>query len=333
MSRVLDVRDLRVSFPAPGGGRLHPVDGVSFTLDRGETLALVGESGCGKSLTSLALLRLVPPPGRVDAGSVIRLGDTDVLTLEGEALRQVRGRRIGMIFQDPMTSLNPVFTVGDQIAEGGPGTSASLEAPRRASGRAALLQEVGIPDPRGAARRLPAPAERRHAAAGDDRDRARRRARDPGRRRADDRARRDGAGADPGSARRLRAEPRDGGPADHPRPGHRGGPRRPGRGDVRRADRRGGADGGSCSPARRTRTPSGLFASVPRISGPVQRLTPIRGTVPPPTAWPTGCRFRPRCPEAFDQVRAARRSCFPSEATTGCGAGWRTGGGERIRCP
>ena len=118
MTRVLDVRDLRVSFPIAGGRRIHPVDGVSFSLDRGETLALVGESGCGKSLTSLALLRLVPAPGRVDAGSVIRLGETDVLALEGEALRRIRGKRIGMIFQDPMTSLNPVFTVGDQIVEG-----------------------------------------------------------------------------------------------------------------------------------------------------------------------------------------------------------------------
>ena len=90
-----------------GPGRVYPVDGVSFTLDRGETLALVGESGCGKSLTSLALLRLVPAPGRIEDGSAIRLGDTDVLALEGEALRRIRGRRIGMIFQDPMTSLNP----------------------------------------------------------------------------------------------------------------------------------------------------------------------------------------------------------------------------------
>ena len=99
MTRVLDVRDLRISFPASDGRRFHPVDGVSFSLDRGETLALVGESGCGKSLTSLALLRLIPPPGRIDAGSAIRLGETDVLTLEGEALRQIRGRRIGIRFR------------------------------------------------------------------------------------------------------------------------------------------------------------------------------------------------------------------------------------------
>jgi ABC-type dipeptide/oligopeptide/nickel transport system ATPase component len=122
------------------------VDGVSFTLDRGETLALVGESGCGKSLTGLSLLRLVPPAGRIEAGSRIALGDTDLLTLKGDALRRIRGRRIGMIFQDPMSSLNPVFKVGDQIAEG---ILAHFDVPRReARERAvALLQEVGIPDP------------------------------------------------------------------------------------------------------------------------------------------------------------------------------------------
>src|SRR5687768_5467674 len=118
MSRALDVDNLRISFPDGGGGRVYPVDGVSFTLERGKTLALVGESGCGKSLTSLALLRLVPTPGRIEEGSRILLGDTDVLGLKGESLRRIRGRRIGMVFQDPMTSLNPVFTVGDQIAEG-----------------------------------------------------------------------------------------------------------------------------------------------------------------------------------------------------------------------
>ena len=106
----------------------------------------MGESGCGKSLTSLALLRLVPPPGRIEEGSSIRLGDTDVLALEGDALRRIRGRRIGMIFQDPMTSLNPVFTVGNQIAEG---VRAHFDVSRAEARQRALklLQEVGIPDP------------------------------------------------------------------------------------------------------------------------------------------------------------------------------------------
>jgi ABC-type dipeptide/oligopeptide/nickel transport system ATPase component len=125
---------------------VYPVDGVSFWLNRGETLALVGESGCGKSLTSLALLQLVPAPGRIEPGSAIQLGDMDVLALRGEALRQIRGRRIGMIFQDPMTSLNPVFTVGDQIVEG---IHAHFKISRTAARDRALhlLQEVGIPDP------------------------------------------------------------------------------------------------------------------------------------------------------------------------------------------
>jgi ABC-type dipeptide/oligopeptide/nickel transport system ATPase component len=148
MSRVLGVENLRISFPAARDTRVYPVDGVSFGLERGQTLALVGESGCGKSLTSLALLQLVPSPGRIESGSRITLGNEDVLALKGEALRRIRGRRIGMIFQDPMTSLNPVFTVGDQIVEG---ILAHFRVPRSEARERALhlLQEVGIPDPRG----------------------------------------------------------------------------------------------------------------------------------------------------------------------------------------
>ena len=98
MTPLLEVRDLRVSFPGRHG-RVQPVDGVSFTVGHGETVALVGESGSGKSLTSLALLQLIPPRGRIEQGSVVCLGGTDLLPLTGEALRRVRGRRIGMVFR------------------------------------------------------------------------------------------------------------------------------------------------------------------------------------------------------------------------------------------
>lgn len=111
MSPLLEVENLRITFPS-SGATSRPVDGVSFSLSKGELLAVVGESGCGKSLTALALLRLVPPPGQILPGSVIRLEGTDVLALGAAELRSIRGRRVGMIFQDPMTSLNPVFKIG-----------------------------------------------------------------------------------------------------------------------------------------------------------------------------------------------------------------------------
>jgi oligopeptide/dipeptide ABC transporter ATP-binding protein len=121
------------------------IDGVSFTVDRGEVLGLVGESGCGKSMTALCLMRLVPPPGRISAGRVV-FGGTDLLTLPERAMRRVRGARIGMIFQEPMTALNPVLTAGFQIAE-------AIRVHRAVSAREAsrraieLLAEVGIPEP------------------------------------------------------------------------------------------------------------------------------------------------------------------------------------------
>jgi peptide/nickel transport system ATP-binding protein len=299
MTRVLDVRDLRISFPASDGRRFHPVDGVSFSLDRGETLALVGESGCGKSLTSLALLRLIPPPGRIDPGSAIRLGETDVLTLEGEALRQIRGRRIGMIFQDPMTSLNPVFTAGDQIAEAVRAHLRVSKAEARERARA-LLQEVGIPDP---VERLDAYP---HQLSGGMRQRvmiAIALAAEPDILVADE----------PTTALDVTVQAQILEVLDELR-------RRRGMAVLLithdlgivagRADRVAVMYAGQIVEEATTADlfarPShpytqGLFASVPRITGPMQRLTPIRGTVPPPTAWPDGCRFRPRCPQAFEK--------------------------------
>jgi peptide/nickel transport system ATP-binding protein len=113
---LLTVEDLRTYFDLRQG-TVKAVDGIGFTLAPHETLAIVGESGCGKSMTALSLMRLVPdPPGRI-AGGKVELGGVDLLSLDEEAMRAVRGRDIAMIFQEPMTSLNPVLTIGDQIAE------------------------------------------------------------------------------------------------------------------------------------------------------------------------------------------------------------------------
>ena len=112
---TLTITGLRTEFLTPEGP-LAAVDGVDLAIPRGSIVGLVGESGCGKSVTALSVLGLVPPAGRVAAGE-IRFGETDLRTLGEGALRKLRGNRIAMIFQDPMTSLNPVFTVGQQIAE------------------------------------------------------------------------------------------------------------------------------------------------------------------------------------------------------------------------
>jgi peptide/nickel transport system ATP-binding protein len=113
---VLDVKGLRTVF-FTSSGLFKAVDDVSFSVRRGETLAIVGESGCGKSVTALSVMRLVPdPPGRIVGGSVMLEG-TDLLTLDESEMRAIRGNRISMIFQEPMTSLNPVMRIGDQITE------------------------------------------------------------------------------------------------------------------------------------------------------------------------------------------------------------------------
>ena len=114
MAPLLSVERLETQF-ATSQGVLRAVDGISFTIERGEVLGLVGESGCGKSVTSLSIMRLVPPPGRIAAGRVLLEGE-DLLAKDVEAMRQVRGARIAMVFQEPMTSLNPVFSIGDQIS-------------------------------------------------------------------------------------------------------------------------------------------------------------------------------------------------------------------------
>ena len=114
---LLDIQDLRVSF-CSRDTIARAVDGISFSIGKGETLGLVGESGCGKSVTALSILRLIPdPPGKIEGGRIIFEGRGDLLSLPEGKMRDVRGNEISMIFQEPMTSLNPVFTCGYQIAE------------------------------------------------------------------------------------------------------------------------------------------------------------------------------------------------------------------------
>jgi peptide/nickel transport system ATP-binding protein len=142
---LLEVKGLRTSF-FTRDGIVRAVDGIDFHVDRGEIMGLVGESGCGKSVTSLSIMRLVAPPGRVEAGEVVFDGQ-DLLKLRDREMRGIRGERISMIFQQPTSSLNPVYDVGMQVGE-------MLELHRQMKRKDAreraleLLQMVGIPDPR-----------------------------------------------------------------------------------------------------------------------------------------------------------------------------------------
>jgi len=298
MTPLLEVANLRVVFPGLHGP-VHPVDGVGFTVRRGEMLAIVGESGCGKSLSCLAILGLIPHPGRLDPGSRILLDGINLPDLDQEAIRRIRGRRVGLVFQDPTTSLNPVFTIGRQLEEAirthAPGSPAVVR--ERATG---LLAEVGIPDPAGRLGAYP------HELSGGLRQRvmiALALSGEPDLLLADE----------PTSALdvTIQAQVLDLLAELQARRGmgillitHDLGV------VAGRADRvvvmyagqvveESPAAGLFTSPAHPyTR---GLFGSVPRLDQPVDRLRPIGGTVPTPAAWPTGCRFHPRCPDAVSR--------------------------------
>src|ERR1043166_7184364 len=164
---LLEVKELHTEFRT-GAGVVRAVDGISYTVDPGETVAIVGESGSGKSVSALSVMRLIPdPPGRVTAGEVW-FGGRDLMTLSEEEMRRIRGGEIGMVFQEPMTSLNPVLTIGRQITE-------TIEQHRRREAAAAG----------------------RGAAGHHYRHRPRLRPQADHRRRADHRARCDDPGADP----------------------------------------------------------------------------------------------------------------------------------------
>jgi oligopeptide/dipeptide ABC transporter ATP-binding protein len=295
MNPLLAVQDLRVTFPG-SGNEIAPVDGVTFSIDPGETLALVGESGSGKTLTSLALVRLVPPPGRIAAGS-IRFGGTDLLALAPASLRQVRGRRIGMVFQDPMTSLNPVLSVGDQISETirAHFPASRAEARRRSE---ALLLEVGLGDSAGTYKSYP------HQLSGGMRQRAMLAialAGEPELLVADE----------PTSALDVTIQAQILALLDQLKASHRMSVLLishdlgvvAGRSD-RVAVMYAGRIVEEAPTARLFASPAhpytrGLLASLPRLRGPRRPLQAIPGVVPRPEAWPAGCRFHPRCSQAM----------------------------------
>ncbi|WP_421321450.1 ABC transporter ATP-binding protein [Aeromonas veronii] len=143
---ILEVRDLEVEF-AVDDGKIKVLDGVSFKVAPGQTLGIVGESGCGKSVTSLAIMGLLPKPhGQVVAGS-IRFQGEELLSLAPDQLYKVRGNRISMIFQEPMTALNPVQTVGEQLMEVFRLHRPEYDKAQRRAAAIAMLQKVGIPEP------------------------------------------------------------------------------------------------------------------------------------------------------------------------------------------
>lgn len=294
---VLQVNDLSVSFPG-AAGPVVPVDGVSLFLEQGKTLALVGESGCGKSLTALSLLRLLPRGAVLAADSSIKLQGLEVTSMNEARLRRLRGAEMAMVFQDPMTSLNPVYTAGSQITE-------AIRAHLRVSASEArdralaLLEEVGIADPRDGLDRYP------HELSGGMRQRimiAMALACDPRVLIADE----------PTTALDVTVQAQILEILDRLRETH----------DMAvllithdlgivagRADRVAVMYAGRivelATTAQLFDRPThpytrALLDSVPRLTGPLERLEPIGGTVPSPATWPPGCRFHPRCPRAFE---------------------------------
>src|SRR4029079_18116608 len=293
---LLSVEDLRTYFHT-GSAVAKSVDGVSFTVAPGETLGIVGESGGGKSVTALSILRLIQQPGRIERGSKIMFEGNDLVTVDDAAMREIRGNRISMIFQEPMSALNPVFTVGDQVAEVARihGTGSRQEAWDRA---VEMLSLTGIPDPEERAKNYP------HQLPGGMRQRVL-------------------------SAMALIMSPALV-IADEPTTAldvtiqaqilellvdlqkkfgtsillitHD-------LGVVAETASRvivmyGGevveeASVGELFAASHHPYTEGLLNAMPQVGQERERLATIPGTVPPPTAWPTGCRFHERCPHAW----------------------------------
>ena len=291
---LLQVEDLTVQFRTHEG-TVYAVNGISFELEEGERLGLVGESGCGKSVTNLAIMRLLPKPaGRIEGGQVIFDGQ-NIVELREEEIRDIRGRDIAMIFQDPMTSLNPVLTIEEQMVETIRAHKKVVEGRCPEPGDRAP-RDGRDPRPGGAADELPAPVLGRDAPAGDDRH-------GPGARAEAARSR---TSRRPRSTSRSRPRSSSSSSGSRPRrgtalilithdlgvvAGHDPADQR----DVRRVHRR---DGHHRGPVRRPSHPYtvGLLHSIPRLDAVEgEELIPIEGRPPDMRLAPVGCPFAPRC--------------------------------------
>ncbi len=311
---LLEARNLSISFPGEPD-RVRVVDGIDITIARGETLAIVGESGSGKSMTALALMRLVPKPGAIDAGSSIKFEGRELLGLSVPAMRQVRGGQIAMIFQEPMTSLNPVASVGAQVIE----AILLHEAISQREARARALDMfklVGIPD---ADKRLDAYP---HQLSGGLKQRAM-------------------------IAMALAMRPKLL-IADEPTTALDATIRAQILAVIRDvAERTGTAvliithdfgvvnevadrvavmyagefieEGTRHELLRHPRHPytQGLLRSIPRPEARGDRLEEIKGVVPRPGHWPTGCRFHTRCPYVFERCKVEHSKRTAVSATQG----------------
>ena len=252
--KILSIRDLSIAF-GTGKREVLAVDRVSFDIIKGETLALVGESGSGKSVTALSVMKLLPYPAAHHPSGSITFEGRELLTMPEEEIRHVRGNEIAIIFQEPMTSLNPLHTIEKQIREilmihqGLARREGARPHPR-------IARPSRHPRPQGAARQLSASALRRPAPARDDRHGARQQSRPLDRRRADHRARRHGAGANPQAAQGHPNAARHVDAVHHPRSRHRAQDRRPGLRDECGQDRRARA-----GRARLHRARASLYAS------------------------------------------------------------------------
>ncbi len=310
LTTVLEVRGLKVEFPTRRGA-LTAVDGISFSIAPGEVLGVVGESGAGKSITGLAVIGLLEPPGRIAAGEV-RLEGRRIDNLPHEELRRIRGRRIGVIFQDPLTSLNPLYTIGQQLEE----TilthlpMSNAQARERAL---SLLREVGIPAPEARYGNYP------HHFSGGMRQRvviALAIAAEPSLIIADEPTTALDVSIQAQIITLLKRLARERGTAimliTHDmgviaETAQRVAVMYAGRiveiGPVREVIH-----------APRHPYTAGLMGSIPRIASRQTRLVQIEGAMPRLNAIPRGCAFHPRCPQRFERCLAERPSLVPAGA-------------------